>query len=115
MENENNILYEKLKYLDVEYHIIITEWVLSLFSSIIPIDLQIEFYLGFFADGWNFFYKMCIAIISTIEFDKYVNIKIEDIYLSLKFGIMYEKNIKKDIEYWRKLIKKAYLIEFINS
>ena len=112
MKKEFFNLYKKLKILNVEFNIIITEWVLSLFSSVIPIDLQIEFYFGFFAEGWNFFYKMCIAIISTIEFEKNENIQIEEIYLSMKFGIMYEIKEKKDNDFWKKLIKNAYKLDF---
>ena len=55
---------------------------------------------------------MCIAIISTIEFEKNENIQIEEIYISMKFGIMYEIKEKKDNDFWKKLIKNAYKLDF---
>lgn len=73
-----------------------------------------EFYFGFFADGWDFFYKMCIAIIQSIDFEKNEDIEVDEIYLTLKFGKhddYYEKNTSK---FWRDIIDKAFAIQFKN-
>ena len=47
----------------VKVEIFMVEWLFSLFSSLIPLDLQIDFYKGFFSHGWIFFYKICISTI----------------------------------------------------
>ena len=107
-------MYNDLITRNVEIHIIIVEWVFSLFSSVIPIEIQIEFYFGFFADGWEFFYKMCIAIIMTIDFEKNEDIEVDEIYLRLKLGKhddFYEKN---SFKFWQDIIKKAYMIQLKN-
>lgn len=101
-------IYKGLMKKGVEIHIIIVEWVFSLFSSVIPIELQMEFYFGFFAEGWNFFYKMCIAVIMTLDIGKKENIDADDIYLTLKFG-KYEENYEKNKhKIWKSIINNAF-------
>ena len=104
MEKECNQVYNHLISKDIEIHIIIVEWVFSLFSSVIPIELQIEFYFGFFADGWEFFYKMCIAIILTIDFEKNEYIEVDEIYLLLKFGKHDDQYEKNTLKFWKNII-----------
>jgi len=87
------------------------EWVFSLFSSVIPIELQMQFYFGFFAEGWSFFYKMCISVILTLDIENKEEIEAEEIYLVLKFG-KHEDNYEKNRYYiWKNIIEKAFEIE----
>lgn len=110
-KNYNN-LYKALIQKGVEIEIIIVEWVFSLFSSVIPINLQIQFYFGFFAEGWNFFYKMCISVILTLEIENNDEIEADEIYLILKFGKHEENYEKNKYKIWKKIIDKAFLIDF---
>lgn len=80
-----------------------------------PIEIQIDFYQGFFADGWNYFYKVCITILSLNEKLKSNEIECgsEDIYMALKLektgdGVDYNKQLK----FWEDILYKAYLIDF---
>jgi hypothetical protein len=97
---------------EVEIEIIIVEWVFSLFSSVIPIELQMQFYFGFFAEGWIFFYKMCICVILTLEIEKNEDLEADEIYLILKFG-KHENNYEKNrYNIWKNVIEKAFQKEY---
>lgn len=105
-------LYKCLIKKGVEIDIIIVEWVFSLFSSVIPIELQMQFYFGFFAEGWSFFYKMCICVILTLDIEKNEEIEADEIYLVLKFG-KHENNYEKNrYTIWKNVIEKAFQIEY---
>ena len=99
-------IFEKI---GVKVEIFMVEWLFSLFSSLIPLDLQIEFYKGFFSHGWIFFYKMCISTILNLE-GRFT--EADEIYIGLKCGKnsdnMKEEEIKNK---WKKIIQKAYTIE----
>ena len=87
--------------------LLLMEWLYSLFSSLIPLELQINFYYGFFSNGWDFFYKMCISC--------FLNLKgsfksAEDVYIAVKFGKNEDNNQSKVYEEWQKIIQKAYQI-----
>jgi len=110
--NKFNTLYKFLIRKGVEIEIIIVEWVFSLFSSVIPIELQMQFYFGFFAEGWNFFYKMCISVILNLDIEKNDEIEAEDIYLVLKFK-KHEHNYEKNrYIIWKNVIERAFQIEY---
>jgi len=70
------------------------------------------FYDGFFIDGWNFFYRMCISIVESLE-DKLCDYNDPgDFYIGLKLGrrdenVSYEEFKKL----WENIINKAYLID----
>ena len=49
------------------HNIYLTDWVICLCSSIMPIDLHIDFVSVFFKEGWHYFYKMCIAILTVLQ------------------------------------------------
>jgi hypothetical protein len=107
LKEKYNELYKILNTLDVNIKIIMIEWLYSLFSSLIPLDLQINFYNGFFAQGWKFFYKMCISM--------FLNLKgtfneAADVYIALKFGKNDDEKKNEINENWDKIIKKAYEI-----
>ena len=86
--------------------IFLVEWLFSLFSSLIPLELQMDFYKGFFSQGWLFFYKMCISYILNLKGKFY---EADEIYIGLKNG-KNEENIKEEDIYnsWKKIIQKAY-------
>ena len=111
-----NILRKKYKYIwnvfqkiGVKVEIFMIEWVFSLFSSLIPLDLQIEFYKGFFSESWMFFYKMCISSILNV---KGIFYHADEIYIALKCG-KNEDNVKEeDIKNkWKKIIQEAYKLK----
>ena len=85
LKKKNPDLYKKLDNYGVNVEIIMVEWLYSLFSSLIPLEEQANFYLGFYSQGWNFFYKMCLSILQNLN----LNIQLydaEDIYICLKYG-----------------------------
>ena len=86
------------------------EWVFSLFSSIIPLELQYNFYFGFFAEGWKFFYKMCISVILLTLSNQGKFNDPEDIYIALKLG-KHSDNKSIYLKKWVEIIEKAYEIE----
>ena len=108
LQNEYPFYWANFKKIGVKVEIFLVEWLFSLFSSLIPIDLQIDFYKGFFSQGWLFFYKMCISCILNIKGNFY---EADEIYISLKNG-KNEENIKdEDIKNtWKKIIQKAFSI-----
>ena len=94
---------------NVTYEIFMIEWLYSLFSSIIPSELQMSFYKGFYCQGWKFFYKMCISIITST---KGTFRGPEEIYIMFKFGTLDDK-VTGELtdEYWKKIINNAYNID----
>lgn len=51
----------------VTHQIYLHDWIICLFSSIMPIERNIEFISTFFKLGWVFFYQMCLAILRQLE------------------------------------------------
>ena len=100
-----NIWNTFIKY-GVKVEIFMVEWVFSLFSSLIPLELQMDFYKGFFSEGWIFFYKMCISSILNLNGAYF---EVDEIYMALKCGKNDEKKKEKEIwENWKKIIQNAY-------
>jgi len=44
-----------------------TDWIFSLFGTIIPVECLGEFYDRFFVEGWSFFYQMVLSILKHSE------------------------------------------------
>ena len=99
-------LYDQLT--NVNFEIFMIEWLYSLFSNLIPLDLQMSFYKGFFCQGWKFFYKMCISIITSA---KGTFKGPEEVYIAFKFGTLDDKVTEEfTFQYWKKIIQNAYTI-----
>jgi CDGSH-type Zn-finger protein len=109
LQNEYPFYWENFEKLGVKVEIFLVEWLFSLFSSLIPLELQMDFYKGFFSEGWIFFYKMCISSILNLK-GKFS--EADEIYIGLKIG-KNEENIKEeDVKNsWKKIIQKAYIIK----
>jgi len=106
LQKEYEDIWKKFNKLGVKVEIFMVEWVFSLFSSLIPLDLQMDFYKGFFSQGWNFFYKMCISSVLNLSGKYY---QADEIYMSLKCGKNDDKIKEKDVrDYWKKTIQYAY-------
>ena len=102
-------LYEELAQAGVTYEIFMIEWLYSLFSSIIPLELQMGFYKGFYFEGWKFFYKVCISVITSA---KGTFKGPEEIYIVFKFGTLDDKVTDEfTYDYWKKIINNAYNID----
>ena len=109
LEKYSPKLYEDLVKCGVTFEIFMIEWLYSLFSSIIPLELQMSFYKGFFCQGWKFFYKMCISIITNA---KGTFRGPEEIYIAFKFGTLDDKVTEEFTnQYWKKIIHNAYSID----
>ena len=102
-------IYEAFNTLKINIKILMVEWLYSLFSSLIPLELQINFYYGFFSQGWDFFYKMCISCFLNLQGSFK---SAEEVYIALKFGKNDDNNQKQISEEWKKIIQRAYQIEY---
>ena len=109
LQNEYPFYWKNFEKIGVKVEIFLVEWLFSLFSSLIPLELQMDFYKGFFSEGWIFFYKMCISAILNLK-GKFS--EADEIYIGLKIG-KNEENIKEeDIKNtWKKIIQKAFTIK----
>ncbi len=109
LKEEYTNIWEVFQKIGVKVEIIMVEWLFSLFSSLIPLELQIDFYRGFFSNSWIFFYKMAISAILNLKggFNE-----ADEIYIALKYG-KNEDNLKEEeIKIiWKKIIQKAYSLE----
>ena len=109
LEKYSPKLYEDLITCGVNFEIFMIEWLYSLFSSIIPLELLMGFYKGFFCEGWKFFYKMCISIITSAKGNFSGP---EEVYIAFKFGTLDDKVTQEFTnEYWKKIIHNAYFID----
>ena len=61
LKNEYPTYWENFEKIGVKVEIFMVEWLFSLFSSLIPLELLMEFYKGFFSQGWIFFIKYSLA------------------------------------------------------
>ena len=109
LQNEYPTYWKNFEKIGAKVQIFMLEWLFSLFSSLIPLELQIDFYKGFFSEGWIFFYKMCISTILNLK-GKFS--EADQIYIGLKNG-KNEENIKKEdiFESWKNTIQRAYNID----
>ena len=106
LQKEYDYMWNIFTKFGVKVEIFMVEWVFSLFSSLIPLDLQMDFYKGLFSQGWIFFYKMCISSILNLN-GKYF--EVDEIYMALKCGKNDDKIKEKDVrDYWKKIIQNAY-------
>lgn len=102
-------LYDTFEKFGVNIEITMVEWLYSLFSSLIPLNEQIDFYLGFFSQSWKFFYKMCLSIFENLNLQgKFYDA--EDIYIALKYGKNDVVSQEEQKIYWKKIISHAYRI-----
>ena len=81
LKNEYNTYWEKFQEIGVKIEIIMVNWLFSLFSSLIPLELQMDFYKGFFSQGWTFFYQMCISSIINLKGEFF---EVYEVYIALK-------------------------------
>ena len=109
LKNEYPFYWEKFQNFGVKIEFFLVEWLFSLFSSLIPLELQMDFYKGFFSQGWLFFYKMCISCILNLKGEFY---EADEIYIGLKNG-KNDENIKEEDmkNSWKKIIQKAYSLK----
>ena len=108
LQNEYPSYWENFEKIGVKVEIFMVEWLFSLFSSLIPMELLMDFFKGFFSQGWIFFYKMCISTVLNLKGNFS---EADEIYIGLKNG-KNEENIKEeDVKNsWKKIIQKAYII-----
>ena len=109
LQEEYKNIWEVFQKIGVKVEIFMVEWLFSLFSSLIPLELQIEFYKGFFSNGWIFFYKMAISAILNLKggFNE-----ADEIYIALKYGKNVDNLKGEDIKIiWKSIIQKAYSLE----
>lgn len=103
-------MYKALEKYEIELEVFVVEWAFSLFSSLIPLEVQIEFYEGFFTEGWNYFYKVCLTLFKlNKKLQKPINDS-DDIFMAMKFDKNNEFDDKlKNEEFWKEILYQAYL------
>ena len=106
LRNEYPSYWQSFEKLGVKIEIIMVNWLFSLFSSLIPLELQMDFYKGFFTEGWIFFYKMCISSIINLKGKFY---EVDEVYIALKNEEY--KNEEDNINEWKNIIKMAYNLQ----
>ena len=106
LKNEYKTYWEKFQEIGAKIEIIMVNWLFSLFSSLIPLELQMDFYKGFFSQGWIFFYQMCISCIINLKGDFY---EVDELYIALKNDE--NKNDEDLIKTWKNIIQTAYNIK----
>lgn len=94
----------------VNMHYVIVEWVFSLFCSLIPLEVQIEFFINFFESKWLHFYKVCLCLIKSKESDFKNICDSDDIYILLRFSKSNEDNGKDKKEFWKKINYEASIL-----
>jgi hypothetical protein len=107
LKNEYPSYWESFGKIGVKVEIFIVEWLFSLFSSLIPLELQMDFYKGFFSQGWIFFYKMCISCILNVKGEFSDS---DEIYIALKNGKNEDDKEEEGKNVWKKIIQRAYSI-----
>ena len=107
LKNEYPSYWESFLKIGVKVEIFMVEWLFSLFSSLIPLELQMDFYKGFFSQGWIFFYKMCICCILNVKGEFSDS---DEIYIALKNGKNEDDKEEESKNLWKKIIQRAYSI-----
>jgi hypothetical protein len=111
IEESYRDIYDYFGEENIQIDIIIAEWVFSLFSSAIPLESQINFYFGFFGEGWEFFYKLCISVILSIYNKRESYNDVADVYVAFKLGKHFETSLSESKRIWNDFIDKAYKLE----
>ena len=106
LKNEYQDYWDNFQKIGVKIEIVMVNWLFSLFSSLIPLELQMDFYKGFFSQGWLFFYQMCISTIINLKGKFY---EVDEIYIALKNDE--NKNEEEIIKAWKNIIQAAYNIK----
>lgn len=89
----------------IDINCVIVEWVFSLFCSLIPFELQIEFFTNFFEEGWYFFYKVSYFLFKSKDFESVTDS--DDIYMMLRLTKSHEDSSKERIDYWYNILTQA--------
>jgi hypothetical protein len=61
-----------------------TDWILTLFSNLIPIESHHVFLTNFFVEGWNYFYKVVLTFLQSIEKELLNEEELGDVLMTLK-------------------------------
>lgn len=113
LKEKNNYLYSLFTDKEIQIEVFLVEWAFSLFSSIMPVEVHIDFFIGFFAEGWDFFYKTCLILLESNEklYNKEIIQERDDIYFAIRLEKSNETfNKEKNIKYWQNIINRAYII-----
>jgi len=101
--------YNEIQSTGVDISFVVVEWVFSLFCSLIPIDLQIEFFINFFETKWDFFYKVCYCLFQSKDFSGITDG--DEVYMLLKFSKSNDKTSKEKEKFWENVLNKANELE----
>lgn len=60
-------LFQHMCLKEIQVEMYSSDWLFALFSNIIPISQYHLFLDGFFAEGWNFFYKFALSFLRSMK------------------------------------------------
>ena len=61
-----------------------TDWILTLFSSLIPFDIHQIFLTNFLKEGWSYFYNVVLTFLKEIQTDLLEQNEFGDVLITLK-------------------------------
>lgn len=113
---ENDSCYQLLNELSVSLSLLCSDWVMTLFCNMIPIEETHEIFELFFDEGWTGFYKLTLAILNRLYCNAIKGSPIEFIHKIKSFETLksnagtFVAQLKKtpgEKLTWRKLTKEA--------
>ena len=69
-----------------------TDWILTIFSSLIPLNIHSIFISNFLKEGWIYFYNVVLTFLKEIEEDLLEQNEFGDVLITLKNYATPEKN-----------------------
>jgi hypothetical protein len=65
--NSFKVVHDHMMILEVKYEMFALNWIISMFTSFMPLPYTIIFWKRFFESGWKVFYKVIYRIFKEIE------------------------------------------------
>jgi hypothetical protein len=65
--NSFKAVHDHMMILEVKYEMFALNWIISMFTSFMPLPYTIIFWKRFFESGWKVFYKVIYRIFKEIE------------------------------------------------
>jgi hypothetical protein len=134
LNNEMPALYRHLRDNAVEVQMFSTDWILTLFAILVPVEVHAYFLTNFLCEGWIYFYKVVLTFLTEIEQELLREVEVGDVLMTLKdlaatpgrhremasperavphsvldrlLGLFRQKSEEVPGKYWEGILKKA--------
>lgn len=84
LNNEMPTLYRHLQTNAVEVQMFATDWILTLFAILVPVEVHAFFLTNFLCDGWPYFYRVVLTFLAEIETELLQEEEVGDVLMTLK-------------------------------